>query len=148
MIQLYVNNTSDEIPTERRRDVIMHWYLEAFRKYADFTGRARRKEFWIFSLFNFIIMFVLSFTANIIDSTGTIFLVVYVIYSLAVLVPSLAVTVRRLHDTGRSGAWYFIVFVPIAGPIVLLVFMCFDSDHGSNEYGPTPKHFENVTVTT
>ncbi|CAN7392274.1 DUF805 domain-containing protein [Rossellomorea sp. LjRoot5] len=126
----------------------MHWYLTALNKYADFTGRSRRKEFWMFSLVNFVIMFILSFAANIVDSSGTIFMVLYGIYALAVFVPSLAVSVRRLHDTGRSGAWYFIAFVPIAGAIVLLVFMCFDSDHGSNQYGPTPKNFENITVTT
>ncbi|PFA67039.1 hypothetical protein CN378_11685 [Bacillus sp. AFS015802] len=126
----------------------MNWYVAALKKYADFTGRSRRKEYWMFTLVNSIIMFVLSFTASLVDSSGIIFIVLYAIYALAVFVPSLAVTVRRLHDTGRSGAWYFLVFVPVVGAIVILVFMCLDSDHGSNQYGPTPKHFENITVTT
>ncbi|WRP04632.1 DUF805 domain-containing protein [Rossellomorea aquimaris] len=126
----------------------MHWYVNVLKRYADFTGRARRKEYWMFTLVNFIIMFVLGFTASLVESISVIFMVMYILYALAVFVPSLAVSVRRLHDTGRSGGWYFIVFVPIVGGIFLLVFMCLDSDHGSNQYGPTPKHFGNEAVTT
>ncbi|RSD28497.1 DUF805 domain-containing protein [Mesobacillus subterraneus] len=113
----------------------MYWYLKPFKQYADFTGRARRKEYWIFALFNTIILFALSFLGEFVELFGYLL----VIYNLAVIVPSLAVTARRLHDTGRSGWWQLISLIPIAGGIVLLVFLCFDSVNGENKYGPNPK---------
>jgi uncharacterized membrane protein YhaH (DUF805 family) len=120
----------------------MNWYLEVLKKYAVFSGRARRKEYWFFVLFNIIIAFALSF----IDFSTGLYDVEYEIgllsglYSLAVLLPSIAVTIRRLHDTGRTGWWFLIAFVPIIGVIVLLVFMVFDSTPGDNQYGPNPKN--------
>jgi uncharacterized membrane protein YhaH (DUF805 family) len=113
----------------------MGWYLAVLKKYAVFTGRARRKEFWMFYLFYFIIVVVLC----VIEMTLGIPYILSGLYSLAVLIPSIAVTVRRLHDTGRSGWWWWILLVPIIGPIVLLVFMVLDSQPGDNEYGPNPK---------
>jgi uncharacterized membrane protein YhaH (DUF805 family) len=119
----------------------MNWYLEVLKKYAVFSGRARRKEYWFFVLFNIIIAFALTF----IDFSTGLYDVEYEIgllsslYSLAVLVPSIAVTIRRLHDTSRTGWWFLIAFVPIIGVIVLLVFMVFDSTPGDNQYGPNPK---------
>ena len=119
----------------------MNWYLQALKKYADFSGRARRKEYWFFVLFNIIISVVLtvcdvfmgtySAAASIGILTG--------IYTLAVLIPGIAVTVRRLHDTGRSGWWILIILVPLIGAIVLLIFMLIDSQAGTNAYGPSPK---------
>ena len=119
----------------------MNWYLEVLKKYAVFSGRARRKEYWFFVLFNIIIALALTF----IDFSTGLYDVEFEIgllsslYSLAVLVPSIAVTIRRLHDTGRTGWWFLIAFVPIIGAIVLLVFMVFDSTLGDNQYGPNPQ---------
>ena len=106
-------------------------------QYATFSGRARRSEYWYFVLLNIIVSGVLGFLGN---RFGTVFSVLAGLYSLAMLIPGLAVCVRRLHDTGRSGAWWFICLVPLAGAIILLVFMCQDSVHGTNEFGPSPKY--------
>ena len=113
----------------------MNWYLEALKKYAVFSGRARRSEYWMFTLFNVIISFVLGFIEGYMGGTGVIGL----IYTLAVLIPGLSVAVRRLHDTERSGWWLLIGFVPVVGIIVLLVFLVQDSKPGSNQYGNNPK---------
>lgn len=113
----------------------MNWYLEVLKKYAVFSGRARRTEYWMFFLFNFIISFVLAFIEGIVGGPGIIGL----LYSLAVLIPGIAVSVRRLHDTNRSGWWLLIGLVPLIGAIVLLVFMVQDSQQGDNHYGPNPK---------
>jgi uncharacterized membrane protein YhaH (DUF805 family) len=113
----------------------MNWYLEVLKKYAVFSGRARRREYWIFCLFNFIIALVLGFVEGLIGSPG----IVGGLYSLAVFVPGLAVSVRRLHDTNRSGWWLLIAFVPIIGAIVLLIFMFQDSQPGNNQFGANPK---------
>lgn len=119
----------------------MNWYLEVLKKYAVFSGRARRKEYWFFALFNIIIGLALTFidfSTGLYDVESEIGLLSS-LYSLAVLVPSIAVTIRRLHDTSRTGWWFLIAFVPIIGVIVLLVFMVFDSTPGDNQYGPNPK---------
>lgn len=113
----------------------MDWYIGVLKKYAEFNGRARRKEYWMFFLFNLIISFVLGFIDGVLGSPGAIGM----LYGLAILIPGLAVTVRRLHDTGRSGWWCLIVFLPIIGSLVLLVFMVLDSQTGANEYGDNPK---------
>lgn len=120
----------------------MNWYFEVLKKYAVFNGRARRKEYWFFTLFSVLI----SMTLGLIESkTGLPGLwasgagPLSALYSLAVLIPGLAVSVRRLHDTGRSGLWLFIALVPCIGGIVLLVFMIEDSQPGDNQYGPNPK---------
>ncbi len=119
----------------------MDWYIAVLKKYAVFSGRARRKEYWYFVLFNFIIGLVL---AAIVALLGSIFhtegfKVLNGLYSLAVLIPSLAVTVRRLHDTDRSGWWILIGLVPLVGAIVLLVFTVQDSTPSENRFGPNPK---------
>ena len=108
----------------------MNYYLEAWRRYAEFSGRSTRTEFWLFVLFNFLIALVL----NLLGMKFGFFMVLYVIYALALIIPSLAITVRRLHDTSRSGWWWFIGFVPIVGGIILLVFMCLPSTPGENQY--------------
>ncbi len=116
------------------------WYKSVLSKYAEFGGRARRSEFWYFTLVNIIILIVLEVLASAIHgSVGVVFLALASIYALAVFVPTLAVTVRRLHDTGRSGWWYFIALVPAVGVIILLVFECADSVPGTNQWGPNPK---------
>jgi uncharacterized membrane protein YhaH (DUF805 family) len=120
----------------------MEWFLAALKKYAEFEGRARRKEYWFFILFEvliLIVLFILSIILGQVSSIlGTIFGLLYFAASLGLLVPALAVGVRRLHDTGRSGWWLLIAFVPLVS-IALIVFMCFDSEPGDNQYGPNPK---------
>lgn len=119
----------------------MNWYLAVLKKYAVFGGRAQRAEYWFFFLFNIIISIVLTVldgmlgTMNAEAGLGLL----SGLYTLAVLIPGIAVTIRRLHDTGRSGWWILIAFVPFIGALVLLVFMILDSQPGSNEYGPNPK---------
>lgn len=109
----------------------MTWYLEVWKKFAVFSGRARRKEYWYFTLVNlivFVAFMALGEQANVVAG----------IYMLAVLLPSLAVSVRRLHDTGRSGWWVLLALVPLLN-LVLLVFFVQDSVEGANEYGANPK---------
>jgi uncharacterized membrane protein YhaH (DUF805 family) len=119
----------------------MNWYVEALKKYAVFSGRSRRKEYWFFVLFNVLASIVLAAvdgaTGSLNPETGMGTL--GTIYALAVLLPSLAVSVRRLHDTGRSGWWLLIGLVPVIGAIVLLVFMVQDSKPGENQFGANPK---------
>jgi uncharacterized membrane protein YhaH (DUF805 family) len=118
----------------------MNWYLEVLKKYAVFNGRARRKEYWMFALFNILASLALSFVDGLLGLGGEYgWGLLGGLYSLAVLIPSIAVSVRRLHDTNRSGWWLLIVFVPIIGAIVLLVFMVLDSQPGENQHGPNPK---------
>ena len=113
----------------------MNWYLDVLKKYAVFTGRARRKEYWMFVLFSVIVTIVLSLVEGIVGGPG----VLSGLYALAVLLPSIGVGVRRLHDTGRSGWWILIGLVPLVGIIVLIVFFVADSQPGTNQYGPNPK---------
>ncbi len=121
----------------------MSWYLQVLKKYAVFSGRARRKEYWYFVLFNTIISFVLGIIESLAGiGAGMDYSVLAGIYSLAVLLPSIGVSIRRLHDTGRSGWWLFIALVPIIGAIIILIFTVGDSQEGTNQYGPSPKHVE------
>jgi len=112
----------------------MNWYFEVLKKYAVFKGRARRKEFWMFYLFYIIFAFVVGVIEGF---AGTSFLIL--LYTLAMFIPSLAVSVRRLHDTDRSGWWLLIGLVPLIGGIVLLVFTVQDSQADENQFGPNPK---------
>ena len=118
----------------------MNWYLAALQKYVQFSGRARRKEYWFFVLFNMIISIVLTAIDGV---TGTLNAesgmgLLSGIYALAVLIPSIAVGFRRLHDTGRSAWWFLILLIPLIGIIVILVFLIQDSQE-ENEYGASPK---------
>ncbi len=119
----------------------MNWYLEVLKKYAVFSGRARRKEYWYFVLFNIIISIVLAVIDGVTGSFSAEAGMGLLggIYTLAVLIPGIAVSVRRLHDTERSGWWLLIALVPLIGVIVLLVFMVQDSKLGQNQYGANPK---------
>ncbi|WP_324780207.1 DUF805 domain-containing protein [Thiobacillus sedimenti] len=119
----------------------MDWYLMAWQKYFDFSGRSRRKEYWMFFLFNLgigIALLVADLLTGSYSKTAGMGLLGG-LYSLATLIPNLSMTVRRLHDIGRSGWWFFILLVPLIGAIVLLVFMLLDSKEGANDYGPNPK---------
>lgn len=112
----------------------MNWYIKALKQYVDFAGRAQRMEFWMFLLFNVLVAIGL----GIIDAIlGLGFL--GPLYSLAVLIPGIAVSVRRLHDTGRSGWWILIGLIPLIGVIILIVFYVQDSQPGDNAFGPNPK---------
>ena len=113
----------------------MNWYIEVLNKYAVFGGRAQRKEYWMFFLFNCIISFVIGLFEGFAGSPG----IVYILYSLAVMIPGIAVSVRRLHDTDRSGWWLLIGLVPLLGAIALLIYMVQDSHSGENQYGINPK---------
>jgi len=110
------------------------------QKYVDFSGRARRSEYWFFVLFYVIARIVANIIDSIIGTRG--FLggngLLGTLLALALLLPGLAVAVRRLHDTGRSGWWVLIGLIPLVGAIVLIVFFVQDSQ-GENQYGPNPK---------
>ena len=122
----------------------MQWYTEVLKKYVDFSGRARRKEFWMFVLISTVISILLFIVDTIIGTrnTTTGLGLLGGIYLLAVLLPTLAVAVRRLHDTDRSGWSIFISLIPIAGPIILIVFNAQEGSAGDNKYGPDPKAAE------
>ena len=109
-------------------------YLGVLEKYAVFSGRATRSEFWLFELINAIVIIALGVLGG---TVADWIAYVGVLFILAILIPSLAVTVRRLHDTGRSGWWYFISFIPLIGPVILIIFLVLGSDQ-DNEYGPKP----------
>ncbi|WP_394790072.1 DUF805 domain-containing protein [Rhodoferax sp.] len=119
----------------------MDWFVDALKKYAVFSGRAQRSEYWYFFLFYFL----LYIGAAIIDGLAGSFNrhsgmgVVTSIYAIAMLLPSLSVGVRRLHDIDRRGWWLLIAVIPVVGAIVLLVFAVKDSQPGTNRFGPNPK---------
>jgi len=113
----------------------MSWYLQALKKYADFGGRARRSEYWMFILFNIIIFIALFAIEAAAGGPG----ILAVLYNFGVFIPTLAVTTRRLHDTDRSGWYILITLVPLVGSLVLLFFMCQDSAPGANRFGANPK---------
>ncbi|MDA9003114.1 DUF805 domain-containing protein [Flavobacteriaceae bacterium] len=119
----------------------MNWYLKVLKQYADFSGRARRKEYWMFVLFNMIFAIVAAILDNVlgIAMEGTGYGPLYGIYALAVLIPGLAVAVRRLHDVGKSGWMILITLIPLIGAIWLLVLLVTDSNLGENQYGQNPK---------
>lgn len=121
----------------------MHWYIDVLKKYTVFSGRARRKEFWMFFLFSTIISIILALTDEFMgwnfDLDGENIGYLSTLYYVAVIVPYLAVIFRRLHDTDRSGWWILIAFIPLVGVIVLLVFLILKGNEGDNRFGPDPK---------
>lgn len=121
----------------------MDYYKKVISNYAVFSGRARRKEYWMFLLVNIVIMVIL----GVIEKITGIESFLVGIYSLAILIPSIAVTFRRLHDTGRSAWWLLIGLVPFIGAIVLIVFYAQDSQPGTNQYGANPKESDVVPAT-
>jgi uncharacterized membrane protein YhaH (DUF805 family) len=127
----------------------MKWYLKVIKNYVGFSGRARRKEYWMFALFNLIFIAVAAILDNILGTTFKIgaeahsvslpYGYLYVLYALAVFIPGVAVGFRRLHDVGKSGWFFLIALIPIVGAIWLLVLFCQDSNVGENIYGTNPK---------
>lgn len=116
----------------------MNYFIEGITtKYADFSGRARRKEYWMFALFYVLLYTIISIVANVLpESVGSLVLLVFV---LGLFIPCLSALVRRLHDTGRSGWWILLQIIPIIGPIVIFIFCVLDGEPTENEYGPNPK---------
>ncbi|MBP1841676.1 DUF805 domain-containing protein [Formosa algae] len=115
----------------------MNWYLKVLKQYADFKGRARRKEYWMFFLFNIIISYALLFLGILLESG--LLSTLSTIYSLAVFLPGLAVGVRRVHDVGKSG-WYLLI------PFYNIYLVCSDSEPGTNNWGDNPKGIGNDSV--
>jgi uncharacterized membrane protein YhaH (DUF805 family) len=117
-------------------------FAEAIRvvlgKYATFTGRARRSEFWYWALAAFLVEIVLYVVALGSEKPG--FVMLAILLYLALIVPTIAVGVRRLHDTDKSGWWLLIDLVPVVGPLILFVWFCTDSVTGPNRFGPSPKY--------
>ena len=120
----------------------MEWATLPLKRYAEFTGRSRRKEYWMFVLLTIGIYLIASILDRIAGMNGTIAGVygpITTVVGLGLLVPSIAVSIRRLHDTDRSGWWLLLGMVPIVGGIVLLVFMVLEGTHGANRFGADPK---------
>ncbi|NIJ83940.1 uncharacterized membrane protein YhaH (DUF805 family) [Xanthomonas arboricola] len=127
----------------------MEWMLLPLKRYADFNGRSRRKEYWMFMLLQAIVLLVLGGLFGIAaalmggeNGPGALAWLVAAVMGivvLALIVPSIAVTVRRLHDQGKSGWFYLISLVPYVGGFIVLVFMCLEGTPGPNEYGENPK---------
>lgn len=117
----------------------MNWYIKVLKDFSNFEGRSQRKEYWIFWLSNFIIGFVLRVIELSADSDpSSEFGLLTGIFFLIIIVPSIAVAIRRLHDTGRSGWWLLLSFIPLIG-LIPFVFFMLDSQSGTNEYGQDPK---------
>jgi uncharacterized membrane protein YhaH (DUF805 family) len=116
--------------------LVNYWKTVVLENYANFQGRARRAEYWWFALANFIAILVLV----VLVAVAKIFWVLYVIYLLALIVPGIAVTIRRLHDTDKSGWWWLIALVPFVGGLILLVLLCIDSTRGTNQWGTSEKY--------
>ena len=124
---------------------MIEWYKKVvFENFANFSGRARRSEYWYFVLANIILLVAVVLLSAILVGIGVeiaadIFTGIGGLYMLAILVPWLAVIVRRLHDSNKSGWYFFIRFVPLIGGIWILVLLCTEGDHGENDYGVDPK---------
>jgi uncharacterized membrane protein YhaH (DUF805 family) len=124
----------------------MEWFIKCLKHYADFSGRARRKEYWMFTLFNIIFSFAWGLVFGLIyaltvegESTPEGFMGVIMSCVAIMLLPRLAVFVRRMHDLGKSGWWYFITLIPLVGAIWLFVLLVTEGNRGDNAYGPDPK---------
>jgi uncharacterized membrane protein YhaH (DUF805 family) len=114
----------------------MNWYLEVLRKYATFSGRARRKEYWMFVLINLVITLVLASSISVLGGIG---LILYVVYIFGTLVPNIAVTVRRLQDQDKEWPWIFVSLIPFIGGIWMLVLLAKEGSQGENRFGLDPK---------
>ena len=128
------------------RDNCFQAFKKCLVKYSTFSGRSRRSEYWYFKLLYYLIIIIiavpLAFYFNDENEFNKAFNIVYLVYSLLFLIPNIAVTVRRIHDTGRSGYYFFMYFIPIIGPFFILYYCICDSQEQTNEYGPSPKYIE------
>ena len=118
----------------------MDWYLKVLKNYFGFEGRARRKEFWMFVLINIVVSIVIALVDNILGlNWGAGYGVLGTVYALAILVPSIALTARRLHDIDKSGWWQLIGLIPLIGWIVMIVWAATEGHRGENRFGADPK---------
>jgi|GEM_PF-334941 len=125
----------------------MNWYLKVIQQYADFNGRARRAEYWMFLLINAGIgIGIWVITLLLFKGLGFLSVILYFLYALFALIPSLAVTVRRLHDVNKSGAMIFVSLIPLIGGIWLFVLLVTEGTRGQNDYGPDPKEIDFLNV--
>ncbi len=138
----------------------MKWFIHGLKNYTTFEGRARRKEYWMFMLVYLLINLILrilvkvtgpetyfneqTYTMETTDSSAIYILltIIYFIFLIGTLLPTIAITVRRLHDTGRSGWWYFINFLPFVGSFILFIFLVLEGHEQENQYGPNPRTME------
>ena len=127
----------------------MEWYLKVLKNYVGFSGRARRKEYWMFVLFNIIFAVVAMILDNVLGLASKEYGYgpIYGLYALAVFLPGLAVSVRRLHDIGKSGWWLLIALIPIVGAIMLIIWDVREGERGDNRFGPDPKSGEGMAAT-
>ncbi|MEO7603268.1 MAG: DUF805 domain-containing protein [Sphingomicrobium sp.] len=118
----------------------VEWAKRPLQKYAEFTGRASRPEYWWFVLAQIVVMLVAMFLDSMLgtDFGGSGYGLIYLVVALGLLVPAIAVGIRRLHDTDRSGWWLLIALVPFVGAIILIVFLASEGTSGDNQYGPPP----------
>ncbi len=134
---------------------MMEWMLMPLKRYADFSGRSRRKEYWMFALLQLIIIFAIAIIGGILGAFspdasggmsfgGGLMFGLFGLYALAIIVPSIAVQVRRFHDQDKSGWFVLLGFIPYIGGIIVLVFMCLDGTKGKNRFGDDPKMSDNV----
>jgi len=115
---------------------------KVFKKALDFKGRARRKEYWCFALFSFLIYIIIAIiSVNFMNDTGAI---LSLIFNLIILIPSISVTTRRLHDVNMSGWWQLLYLIPLIGPLILLFFFIKEGDKGENRFGENPIKEENL----
>ena len=121
----------------------MEWMLMPLHRYADFSGRSRRKEYWMFALLVIAGYVALALIGSVLsggaDGGGTLGTILIGIFALAILVPSIAVQVRRFHDQDKSGWFVLLNFIPILGALIVFVFMLLEGTRGPNQYGPDPK---------
>lgn len=117
----------------------MNYYSICLSKFADFSGRARRREYWTFAIVNCLIALLLLILGLAFGEDSPASNILVTIFYLIMLVPNLSVSVRRLHDIGKSGWWLFIGLVPLVGSLLLLVWSFMDSEEGENQYGENPK---------
>jgi len=125
----------------------MDWMLMPLKRYADFNGRSRRKEYWMFTLLNFIVAIVLyalmfmgmDYETGQPGTLGMLAMGLLGIYFLAILIPSIAVQVRRFHDQDKSGWFVLLAFIPFVGGLIVIVFMCLEGTRGPNRFGEDPK---------
>lgn len=133
----------------------MEWMLLPLKRYADFNGRSRRKEYWMFWLFQVIIFLILGvlltiggFDASSVDSEltgfGIVIAFIFGIFIFAMLIPNIAVAVRRFHDQNKSGWMYLLSLIPYLGGLIIFIFMLLPGTNGPNQYGEDPKLIENV----
>ncbi|MEM8919196.1 MAG: DUF805 domain-containing protein [Pseudomonadota bacterium] len=131
----------------------MEWMILPLKRYADFSGRSRRKEYWMFTLL--LILLIVPFVAIMLASAdpagdgeistlGTVALLIFGLFYLAIIIPSIAVQVRRFHDQDKSGWFVLMNFIPYVGGLIVLVFMCLEGTKGENRFGPDPKMNDNV----